>query len=337
MVKTGEVRAKYEQQITDLKKEIAKLEANSISSNDSAAIPPAAAAPLAVAGTTSSASGGLVSTSFPSTNQMMQRKLADYQSFVSAYVVNAQEEKVRAVREAEKKVHEFYRAKGAAAGAAQPQLKPSEPKKVEEATKPEAKAAAAKPAAAPAKAAPAKAAPAKAPAAKKKPAKSIASPPNVPTLPKGEEVPSFTKRNEKIKADGKESRWISAEVDKAASGSTKPQKVNMGPPPESNGAAAGKETGATKQAAPPPPASASADPNVEVLSELATTISSLQAKIEALQQSAAAPATAQKEMKIDVSEADHGMRNDGGVGGATLKERVNFGADLLANDVNGTK
>lgn len=79
---------KYQAEIAELKEKIAQLELNklvAISSNDSFA--------------------------FPVTNKSMTEKIAAYRNFISKYIVSAQEDKRRAVMEAEKKVRDHYEEK----------------------------------------------------------------------------------------------------------------------------------------------------------------------------------------------------------------------------------
>mmetsp|Transcript_10908 Transcript_10908/g.22401 ORF Transcript_10908/g.22401 Transcript_10908/m.22401 type:complete len:278 (-) Transcript_10908:67-900(-) len=216
MVKSAEVRKKYEDDIKALKKEIDSLKASST------VAPPTSGD----ASTTSAitAPGDLPSSSFPSTNRDLQKKLADYQAFLSSYIVNSQEEKRRAVKDAEDKIRAFYEAKMT----------------------------------------------------------EIA-------LPAGEEVRQiggkeeslFDMRNKMVAEQGKSGRWISREVERAASVAASGGDI---------------KNGTTRKVSP---------------------------------KASAPTANKKKEMKIDVTEADHGQRADGGVGGPSLAERVNFGSELL--------
>jgi hypothetical protein len=79
---------KYQAEIAELKDKIAQLEQNklvAISSEDSFV--------------------------FPVTNKAMTEKIAAYRNFITKYIVNAQEDKRRAVMETEKKVREHYEEK----------------------------------------------------------------------------------------------------------------------------------------------------------------------------------------------------------------------------------
>ena len=58
-----------------------------------------------------STTGGLKSATFPSTNKDLQKKLTEYQEFIAKYIVNASEEKARAVKDAEVKIQGYYKAK----------------------------------------------------------------------------------------------------------------------------------------------------------------------------------------------------------------------------------
>jgi hypothetical protein len=80
---------KYQLEIAELKAKIAQLEQNkfvAISSEDDSFL-------------------------FPVTNKAMTEKIAAYRSFITKYIVNAQEDKRRAVAEAEKKVRDYYEEK----------------------------------------------------------------------------------------------------------------------------------------------------------------------------------------------------------------------------------
>ncbi|GMI45593.1 hypothetical protein TrCOL_g5940 [Triparma columacea] len=207
MLKSSEIRQKYETDIKALKDEIASLKSS-----------PAAASPAPQSSSSLSAPGTLQSASFPSTNKDLQKKLADYQSFLSDYIVNTQAEKRRAVAEAESKIHAFYQAK----------------------------------------------------------MQELALPGSAPSLQLGgvDSAPEtlFDKRNRMVAEQGGKGRWIGREVDRA-------KQASQG---------AGSRT-----------------------------------KVEGGGESG------KKVMNIDVSEADHGQRADGGVGGPSLAERVNFGAELM--------
>merc|ERR1719232_1046964 len=80
------IEAKYREQINELHEKIAKLEV--------------------VAKKTTPTSGN--SFAFPATNKDLTEKVQAYQIFISDYIVKAQEEKSKAVTEAEKKLSAKY-------------------------------------------------------------------------------------------------------------------------------------------------------------------------------------------------------------------------------------
>jgi len=279
MVKSGEVRAKYESEIKDLKAQVASK-------------PSPSSAPLA----TTTTVGGLVSSAPPGTNLALTRKIEEYQSFVSKYVVDAQMEKYRAVMEAEQKVKAFYEAKIAELGG-------------EVASSPPVANAAA--AVASVKTAPT---PPPAPAAPAAPVGGLGLP--NPKL--------FHARNDALAAAGDKGRWVSEEVSRATGAPLTPEFSN--PPtaiPSNNGGGGTAEIFDKRNAA-----VAKAGKNSRWVDEEVT-------KAEAMGSPTVPfnpPSTSDTPVPKEVADADHGMRNDGGVGGPSLAERVNFGSKLVSDD-----
>ncbi|KAG7364400.1 hypothetical protein IV203_037602 [Nitzschia inconspicua] len=87
----GRMEAKYKDQITELQQRIAELE-----QEQSSPIP------------TTPTSGN--SFAFPATNKELTQKVEAYRTFISDYIIKAQEEKATAVRTAEEKMKAKYEA-----------------------------------------------------------------------------------------------------------------------------------------------------------------------------------------------------------------------------------
>ncbi|GMH83190.1 hypothetical protein TrVE_jg3753 [Triparma verrucosa] len=265
MVKSGEVRAKYEAEIKELKNQIASA-------------PDPSDAPLA----TTTTVGGLVTSAPPGTNLALTQKIAEYQSFVSKYVVDAQMEKYRAVQEAEQKVKAYYEGKIAELTGGSPPA-------------PAVKAVA----------------PAPAPAAP-------AAPAAAPSAVGGPGLPNpklFHARNDAVAAAGDKGRWVQEEVDKANSAPSSSAPASAG------GSA---DIFAARNAAVAKAGKSSRWIDEEVTKAEAMGNPSVPFKPDIK--------TAEVSVPKEVKDADHGMRADGGVGGPSLAERVNFGSKLLSDD-----
>lgn len=198
------------------------------------------------------------------TIEELRAKLFQYQEFMAKYIVQAQQQKMKAVKMAEvataaryEEKIKFLLAAGSTTSSSESEVVPSkEVAKVKITPKDSDVDLKSKPVN----------------GAKKANGVAAPSPINLPSSD------LFDERNKKIAAAGKagKSRWGDAEVKKASAGSSKPSLSS---------------TPATSTPPAPPAPSLGVSPEIEA--------------------------------------ADHGLRNDGGVGGPTLAERVNLGQQLF--------
>eukprot|EP00980_Cylindrotheca_fusiformis_P001955 scaffold443_cov125-Cylindrotheca_fusiformis.AAC.4 len=227
----------------------------------------------------------------------MAQKLIAYQQFMAKYIVEAQNQKAKAVLAAEAAVKQKYEEKlkllsGSAAEA-------PKPAKLEQAS-PDTKL--------------------------------------------------YTERSEKVSAAAKagKSRWGDMENERAAkaAGATLPslESTPQAPakqitvngssaPPLSDRSLYDKRTAQVAAAA---KAGKSRWGEMEV-ERAASTAAALPASAPAAPKVSSAPkASASIQVAPEVAAADHGLRNDGGVGGPSLAERINLGAQLLGGSSSAT-
>jgi len=201
------------------------------------------------------------------TTEELRAKLFQYQEFMAKYIVQAQQQKMKAVKMAEvataaryEEKIKFLLAAGSTTASSESEVVPSKDvAKVKITPKDSDVDLKAKPVN----------------GAKKANGVAAPSPINLPSSD------LFDERNKKIAAAGKagKSRWGDAEVKKASAESSKP---SLSSTPGTS----------TPPAPPAPPAPSSG-------------------------------------VSPEIEAADHGLRNDGGVGGPTLAERVNLGQQLF--------
>eukprot|EP00980_Cylindrotheca_fusiformis_P024367 scaffold11809_cov128-Cylindrotheca_fusiformis.AAC.6 len=91
------VEAQYKQQIEDLQARVKELEGSGIETTKSE--------------TTVATASSENSFAFPATNKALAQKVVSYQKFISEYLVKAQAEKQKTVKDAEEKIIEKYEAR----------------------------------------------------------------------------------------------------------------------------------------------------------------------------------------------------------------------------------
>ena len=215
------------------------------------------------------------------TKEEMAQKLISYQQFMAKYIVEAQQQKAKAVTAAEAAVKQKYEDKLLLAGSSEP---------------PAAKAV---------------------------------------QISQGGETKLYQDRSEKVSAAAKagKSRWGDMENQRAAtaaSGNSSTEKANgiqvqsSSVPPVLDRSLFDKRN-VMVAAAGKAGKSRWGEKEIEKATNQATALPSASAAPTVPQPVAAAAAPVPPE----VAEADHGLRNDGGVGGPSLAERVNLGSQLF--------
>jgi len=321
-----EVETKKAEEIKALKEELETLKKVKEDEDKSftSAIAPATAAPLVVA-------EGSV--------EELTQKLESYQNFMAKYIVEAQEQKLKAVKAAEAAVAQKYEQKllllggGAATSDAAPPavtmskeqtLYASRNAKVAEAAKAGKSRWGAQEVARVSggvQAAPAAVAPAA---------------PATPVFSKNVEL--FNKRNANVVASAQAgmSRWGPMEVAKASGATTIVVPKNTASPPVANGVPVAAAAPAALTEVPPEVEAADhglrADGGVGGLSLAERVVMGSQASITNI----GATIIAQADIPPEVEAADHGLRADGGVGGLSLAERVVMGSQASITNIGAT-
>jgi hypothetical protein len=146
-----------------------------------------------------------------------------------------------------------------------------------------------------------------------------------------EETKLYQERSEKVSAAAKagKSRWGDMENERAANaaGVPVPVQVNGAAVPAVSGQSLYDMRNAQVTAAGKAGKSRWGDMEVQKATSIAA---ALPASAQAAPKVVVAPKVgAITEVLPEVAAADHGLRNDGGVGGPSLAERINFGSQLL--------
>jgi len=315
-----EVETKKSDEINALKEELAALKA---AKDESAAIvAPAPAAPLAVTGSV----------------EELTQKLDSYQKFMAKYIVEAQDQKLQAVKAAEAAMAQKYEQKllllgsGAAPAAApaipvlskEQSLYASRNAKVAEAAKAgksrwgdqeNARAAGGVQAA---------------------PTVVAAAPAAVVAPAVSKNVDLFHKRNAAVAAAGKAgmSRWGVMEVARASGAATIVVPQNTAPPAAAvaNGVPAPPVVAAAAVVTDIPPEVVEADHGLRAEGSVGGL--SLAERVSMGSQASSnigATIIAEADIPPEVVEADHGLRAEGSVGGMSLAERVVLGSRAASN------